>query len=212
MSTEVLTPPQHPIVARPRPSSRTDRLPPTRRIRPSPAVDEDLQLLAGYVAGDEVAFDTLLERHERRVYTICYRYFGDRRDAEDATQDTFIALARHAATVRGTAKLSTWLHRVAINTCHDIARRRSRRPLPAHQDAPDVADAFDRIAYRETEIDLHSALARLDATSRAALILVAIEDRTYAEAAEIVGISMSAIKSRIHRARAQLAHIISEAA
>ena len=177
---------------------------------PVASVPDDLQLLAAFVAGDPLAFHTLLQRHHGRVYAICYRYFGDRADAEDATQETFIALVRHAATVRGTAKLSTWLHRVAINSCHDIARRRARRPRPSHQDMPDVAEPFDRLTYRETELDLQAALARLDATSRAALILVAIDDHTYAEAAEIVGMSVAAMKSCIHRARAQLAGILAE--
>lgn len=178
----------------------------------APPMADDGQLLAAFVAGDQLAFRTLLERHQGRVYAICYRYFGDRRDAEDATQDTFIALARHAATLRGAAKLSTWLHRVAINSCHDIARRRARRPRPARQGLPDVAEAFDQLTYRETAIDLQAALARLDVTSRAVLVLVALDDRSYAEAAEVVGLSVAATKSRIHRARAQLAGILAAAA
>lgn len=211
MATTVLSPPEHRMAAPHGPSSLGQEPRPDRD-EPSPTMRDDLELVAAYVAGDQLAFRILLERHEERVYAICHRYFGDRRDAEDATQDTFIALARHAAAVRGTAKLSTWLHRVAINACHDIARRRARRPLPSRQEAPDTAEPFDRVSYRETELDLHAALARIDATSRTALVLVAIEGCSYAEAAEIVGMSVPAIKSRIHRARAQLADILADAA
>lgn len=212
MATNVLAPPEHRTAASHGPSSPGYQPPPTGRDGPSPTTRDDLELVAAYVAGDQLAFRTWLKRHEGRVYATCYRYFGDPRDAEDATQDTLIALARHAATVRGTAKLSTWLHRVATNACHDIARRQARRPRPSHKEAPDTAEAFDPVAYRGTELDLQAALARLDATSRTALILVAIEDRSYAEAAEIVGMSVPAIKSRIHRARAQLADILAAAA
>lgn len=173
---------------------------------------DDLDLVAAYVGGDESAFHELVERHQRRVYEICYRYFRDHRDAEDATQETFLALARHAGRFRGDAKLATWLHRVALNVCHDIARRRARRPLPVQHEPLDLADRVDPVAFRETELDLHSALAQLDAPSRCALTLVAIEDRSYAEAAEIAGVSVPALKSRVHRARARLSDILEVAA
>lgn len=178
----------------------------------APSDDLDLNLVAAYVRGDQTAFHRLVERHQQRVYSVCYGYFRDHRDAEDATQETFLALARHAAAFRGDAKLTTWLHRVAINVCHDIARRQARRPVSAHHEAPDLAEPVDLVAFRETELDLDSALAQLDAPSRSALVLVAIEDRSYAEAAEIAGVSVPALKSRIHRARARLTDILAEAA
>ena len=173
---------------------------------------EDFALLDAYLAGHQLAFHDLVERHQHRVYALCYRYFGVHADAQDATQDAFIALARHAATIRGTSKLSTWLHRVTINTCHDIARRRSRRPRPANQEPLDAPESIDRVGERETELDVQTALASLDPVSRSLLVLVAIEDRSYAEAAEIVGLSVQATKSRIHRARARLAEILGERA
>lgn len=172
----------------------------------------DADLVAAYLDGDESAFRELVTRHERRVHGICYRYFHDHRDAEDATQETFLALARCAAQFRGDARLSTWLHRVALNVCHDIARRRARRPLPARQEAPDIAEPMDHVGLRETELDVRRALAQLDTRSRQALVLVAIEGRTYAEAAAITGVSVPALKSRIHRARARLTDILEDAA
>ena len=172
----------------------------------------DPDLVAAYVGGDEAAFRELVARHHRRVHGVCHRYFRDRRDAEDATQETFLVLARCAAQFRGDAALSTWLHRVALNVCHDIARRRARRPLPARQEAPDVPEPLDEVGLRETELDLHRALARLDVPARQALVLVAVEGRTYAEAAAITGVSVAAMKSRIHRARARLTDILEVAA
>lgn len=172
----------------------------------------DPDLVAAYLGGDDTAFRELVARHQPHVQRVCHQYFRDRRDAEDATQETFLVLARCAAQFRGDAMLATWLHRVAINVCHDIARKRARRPLPARQEAPDVAEPVDEVAIRETELDLHRALAQLDAPSRQALLMVAIEGRTHAEAAAISGVSVTAMKSRVHRARARLGDILEMAA
>lgn len=179
---------------------------------PTASDAEDFRLLDAYLAGDHFAFQELVNRHQQRVYAVSYRYFGDHGDAQDATQDAFIAMARHADTIRGTARLSTWLHRVTINACHDIARRRARRPQPTHREPVDVAESVDRVGQRETELDVQAALATLDPVSRALLILVAIEDRSYAEAAEILGLSVPATKSRIHRARARVADVLRQPA
>ena len=176
------------------------------------APPDDLDLVAAYVDGDEAAFQQLVERHQQRVYGICYRYFRDHRDAEDATQETFLSLARNAERFRGDAKLTTWLHRVALNVCHDIARHRARRPLSAQHETPDRAEPVDQVAFRETQLDLDSALEQLDVPSRCALVLVGIEGRSYAEAAEIAGVSVPAFKSRVHRARARLTDILEVAA
>lgn len=192
-------------------TTRPGTTPPDKTLAISAAPD-DCDLVAAYVGGDETAFDRLVERHQQYVYGLCYRYFRDHQDAEDATQETFLALARQAGRFRGDARLTTWLHRVAINVCHDTARVRGRRPQPSQQQTPDLAEPIDLVASREAEIDLHSALAQLDAPSRRAIVLVAIEDRSYAEAAQIAGISVSALKSRIHRARARLTDIIEMAA
>lgn len=173
---------------------------------------DDFDLLGAYLAGDERAFRALVERHRRSVHAVCLQYFGDHRDAEDATQEVFLVLARRGATIRGDARLSTWLHRVAINTCHDMARHRARRPGPARYEAPEAADAADRVGLRETELDVQAGLKVLDPLSRTLLILVAIEDRSYAEAAALVGVSVPAAKSRIHRARLRLAEVLAPAA
>ena len=172
----------------------------------------DAELVAAYLDGDEAAFGELVARHQRRVHAVCHRYFRDHRDAEDATQETFLALARCAAQFRGDATLATWLHRVAHNVCHDVARRRARRPLPAAQELPDIAEPLDGLGLRETELDVHRALAMLDPPSRQALVLVAIEGRSYAEAATLSGISVPALKSRVHRARARLTDVLEAAA
>lgn len=171
----------------------------------------DGELLAAYVGGGsdrEPAFHALVDRYDRRVYAICYRYFGNAADAEDAAQETFVSLARRADTFTGDSHLSTWLYRVATNACHDIARRRARRPQTAVAEVPDVPTAADDVSARETEMEVQRALAELDDLSRTLLVLVAIEGLPYAEVSAIVDLPVGTIKSRVHRARARMADLL----
>ncbi len=173
--------------------------------------DEDL--LAAFVGGGPTAvdaFDELLARHSRRVYAICYRYFGDAGDAEDATQETFVALLRRAGTFRGQAAFSTWLYRVATNACHDLARRRARRPRAGGDldGLADLADPSDALAAAELQADLRGALAQLDPVSREAVVLHDVQGVPYADVAERLGLPVGTVKSRIHRGHARLAGLL----
>lgn len=177
--------------------------------------DEDV--LASYVAGRDrdQAFSELMDRYSRRVYAICYRYFANHADAEDATQDTFVAIARRAATFSANSKLSTWVYRVAINACNDLARKRTRRPSTPVADVPDAVDDTasghdDAVIAADTGATVQRALLQLDELSRTLLILVAIEGLTYVEAADIAGLPIGTVKSRVHRARARLADLLAD--
>ena len=149
-----------------------------------------------------------MRRYRRRVFGICLHYFGDPRDAEDATQDTFIALLRRASTFAGTAAFSTWMYRVATNACNDLARKRARRPQTTGDGAEqlaDVADVEDLLANRELGVELEGALARLDPIYREAVVLHDVGGVPQAEIAERLGVAVGTVKSRIHRGHAQLA-------
>ena len=181
--------------------------------------DSDEALVRAYVAGDTSAFDELVERYQRRVYGICYRYFGDAADAEDAMQETFVTLLRRAETFSGTAAFSTWLYRVATNACNDLARKRSRRPRtvplsvesrtddgPPGQDPPQDDPAVeDILATRELGMVLVEALRTLDVEQREAVVLHDVYGVPYHEIAERSGVAVGTVKSRIHRAHARLA-------
>jgi RNA polymerase sigma-70 factor, ECF subfamily len=160
------------------------------------------------VAGDAAAFDMLVRRYRRRVFGICLQYFGDPRDAEDATQDAFIALLRRASTFAGTAAFSTWMYRVAINACNDLARKRARRPRSSAEDPAalaDVATLDDVLANRELGVELEAALRRLDPIYREAVVLHDVIGLPQAEIADRTGVAVGTVKSRIHRGHAQLA-------
>lgn len=181
--------------------------------------DSDEALVGAFVAGDRGAFDTLVGRYERRVYGICYRYFGDVADAEDAVQETFITVLRRAETFTGAAAFSTWLYRVATNACNDLARKRSRRPRtvplvaesrdgdgPGGQDPAHDAPAVDDIlATRELGIELAAALRTLDRQQREAVVLHDVYGVPYHEIAARTGVAVGTVKSRIHRAHGRLA-------
>lgn len=178
----------------------------------------DEQLLATVATGDrsarDDAFREFVERHRGRVHALCRRYFRDATDAEDATQETFLTVLRRAETFRGDAKATTWLHRVTINTCHDIARARSRRPqtpvedIGAAVDAVDAHDDADVIEAMALTDVLREALGTLDEETRGLLLLCTVEELPYAEVAAAYGIAVGTVKSRVFRARARLAELL----
>ncbi|HVM00719.1 MAG TPA: RNA polymerase sigma factor [Egibacteraceae bacterium] len=183
----------------------------------------DDELVAAWVEGERRAFDALVDRYERRVYGICYRYFGNASDAEDAMQETFVAVLRRGGTYSGTAAFSTWLYRVATNACNDLARKRSRRPRTVplvggsrDGDAPDGHDprvdlpaVEDLLANRELGLELAAALRGIDAEHREAVVLHDVYGVPYHEIAARCGVAVGTVKSRIHRAHARLAAALS---
>ena len=178
----------------------------------------DAELMERVATGDratrDAAFGELVARHRDRVHAICFRYFRDPTDAEDATQETFLTVLRRAGTFRGEAQVSTWMYRVAVNTCHDMARHRARRPQTPVEDIGLVSDLHDAhsdeetIAALELSDVLREALATLDDETRGLLVLCAVEQVPYAEVAEAYGIAVGTVKSRVHRARARLAAVL----
>lgn len=182
----------------------------------------DEQVLALYVnedatrEGREGAFRELVGRYERRVWAVCLRTLGSHTDAEEAMQDTFIRIARSAGTFRGDSRLSTWVHRVATSACQDLLRKASRRPQTPMQDVAEAAaaagldegpDEADGAAIRD---QVRRALAMLDDTSRMIVVLCAIEGQEYAEVAQALAIPVGTVKSRLFRARARLADLLTD--
>lgn len=172
----------------------------------------DEELVTAYVGGDGRAFDTLVQRYSTRVYAVCYRYFGNAADAEDAAQDAFVALLRRAGTFKGTSSFATWMYRVATNACNDLARKQARRPQSSTADIERVADEAGRAAAVEDELaagglgeELVAALRDLDAESREAIVLHDVYGVPYAEIAQRTNTAVGTVKSRIHRGHARLA-------
>lgn len=171
---------------------------------------EDIALIERFLGGDQGAFDELVRAHEDRIFSVCLRIMTSREAALDATQETFLTLYRKADRFTGKAAFSTWLYRVAVNTCYDQLRKAKRQrtePMPEHHDPADTK-AGDSYISAEIRPDLQAALGSLPDEFRAAVILSDLEDLAIAEIAEILEIPPGTAKSRIFRGRRILADIL----
>lgn len=167
----------------------------------------DIELIDRYLAGDVDAFGELMTAHEDRVFSICLRMLHDRDAALDATQDTFLTVFRKADRYRAQAAFSTWLYRVAVNTCYDHLRRQKRRKTDPLPESHDPADTSTGDAYRSIEVrpDIEAALGELSPEFRAAVVLVDLQGMSLDQASDTLDVPTGTIKSRLFRARRQLA-------
>lgn len=167
----------------------------------------DIELIDRYLKGDIEAFNELMAAHEDRVFAICYRMLQSREEALDATQETFLTVFRKADRYKAQAAFSTWLYRVAVNTCYDHLRRKKRKradSLPESYDPPDIAagDAFESIEVRP---DIERALNDLSPEFRSAVVLVDMQGMSLDQASDTLDVPTGTMKSRLFRARKQLA-------
>lgn len=174
--------------------------------------DEDL--VRRFQGGDPAAFAALVERHERRVYNLALRMTGREEDARDATQDAFLSALRKLHGFRGEAAFTTWMHRVTVNACYDLLRKRQRAPLSlegnrADDDRPRPEPAAPDHAERvEVAIDVRRALLRVPEEFRAVLVLCDVQDMSYEDAAAALGVPVGTVKSRLHRGRVALGRLL----
>ena len=196
----------------------------TNRDGPDGSGDErdDRQLLAAHVAGDPTAFGTLFARHRDRLWAVALRTTGDAEEAADALQDALVAAFRRADSYRGDAAVTTWLHRVVVNSSLDRLRRRSTRaaePLPDDLEehagrgslrtrADGTEDPAEATLRGEKRQEVLRALATLAPEQRAALVLVDMEGHSVEEAASILGVPAGTVKSRCSRGRARLVPLL----
>jgi RNA polymerase sigma-70 factor (ECF subfamily) len=175
--------------------------------------ERDDQLIRRFLDGDVAAFTTLVRRHEARIYHLCLRILTDPDDAADAAQDAFLTALRKLDQFRGDAAFTTWMHRVAVNACYDILRRRKRTPVlrviaddePELEPGPPQPDHADAVAG---SVDVAAALAAIPEEFRVAIVLADVQDLPYDEIAGILGVPLGTVKSRVHRGRIALARVM----
>lgn len=136
---------------------------------------------------------------------------GREEDARDATQDAFLTALRKLSSFRGEAAFTTWLHRVTVNACYDLLRKRQRGPLldrdddlPGHEPPP----APDHADDTSLSIDVRRALMTVPEDFRAVMILHDVQDLPQEEVAAVLGIPVGTVKSRLHRGRIALARAL----
>ncbi|HSM45431.1 MAG TPA: sigma-70 family RNA polymerase sigma factor [Acidimicrobiia bacterium] len=165
------------------------------------------ELLARVLDGDHDAFDQIMRNHEDRVFSVCLRIMGNREHALDATQETFLTAFRKAGQFRGNAALGTWIYRIAVNTCYDQLRKQKRRradPMPARLDPADHS-AEDAVESAGLRPEIERALAAISPEFRSAVVLSDIEGMSLPEVAEVLGVPIGTVKSRVFRGRRLLA-------
>lgn len=176
----------------------------------APASDEEL--LDKARAGDRDALETLLERHQAAVYRFGLQMCRNPEDGKDVLQDTLLAAARGVRDFRGASSLSTWLYTIARSFC--IKKRRKSKFAPEHEHSLNDASARvaeelateerppdEALAGKQVEHALQGAIAELDPMYREVLLLRDVEGLTAKEVAEVLGLGVQAVKSRLHRAR-----------
>ena len=184
--------------------------------------DDDRRLIALVLAGRTDAFGELVERYQHRVFSVALRVLNNRDDAADATQDAFVNAYQSLKSFHGDSEFFTWLYRIAFNTA--ISAKRRKKPTaslegladgdagfaPADRsvDAPPAA----RVERNEDERTLHEAIDRLSSEHRSVLVLKDIDGLKYEEIAEIEGVPIGTVRSRLHRARLELRALLNPVA
>jgi RNA polymerase sigma-70 factor (ECF subfamily) len=163
-------------------------------------------LLAAAAAGEGSAFRVLLARHGGRVHACALRMTNDGQAAQEIVHDVFLAMLREAAAFRFEASLATWLYRVALNRCRDLARKNSRRVLPVALDTveADVMDEapgpLEAVVTSERAARLDAVLAELPGEMREVIALRFAAGLSYDDIAETLGCPTGSVASRLHRA------------
>ena len=180
--------------------------------------DPDAVLMLRVKRGDRAAFTGLVEKYKQPVMNFVFRSLRDETEAEDVAQNVFLQVYKSRARYERTAKFSTWLFTIARNLCLNEVRRRSRHPAesleetyPENEDAP-ARQYEDKKIFLPTENILHGELARkieealaeLPETQRTAILLCRQDELSYEEISDVLGCSLSATKSLIHRGRETL--------
>jgi RNA polymerase sigma-70 factor, ECF subfamily len=179
--------------------------------------DDDRRLIAECLDGRRDAFGELVSRYQARLYNAALRLVNSPDDAADVVQDAFLNAFQALHNFKGDAEFFTWLYRIAFNTA--ISLKRKKRPAVSLDDKPGEG-AFDpddpseyvkpnaALERTEEERRLHAALARLSHEHREVLVLKEIEGLKYEQIAEVLGVPIGTIRSRLHRARLELRDLL----
>jgi RNA polymerase sigma-70 factor, ECF subfamily len=175
-----------------------------------PAASTDTDLVAETLAGQQLSFQLLVERHQGRLFAVVRNYTRNRVEVEDIVQDAFLKAFKRLDSFQHQASFSTWLQRIAINTALDFIKRCGRSPITAVDDpeiiaerVPQVLAPGARLEREEIAEITHTVLDELPEIFRTVIIMRELEDRTYQEIADLLEISIGTVESRLYRARAR---------
>lgn len=179
-----------------------------------PAVREDSLLVDEALEGNQLSFQLLVERYQDRIFGLARHYTKSAVEVEDIVQDTFLKAFRKLATFQRQSSFSTWLYRIAVNTSLDFLKRAGRNPVQAVEDpemgqsevggrGPALASPDAKLEREEIAEVTRAALEELPEIFRTVLVLREFEEMAYQDMADLLGVSIGTIESRLFRARAK---------
>jgi len=181
--------------------------------RPASAAvrEDDREAIEACRRGEREAFDRLVERYQRDVYRLCYRFVNNHEDANDLAQESFIKAYRALDRFRGDSSFSTWLYRIAVNTCLNFRAARK----PAADELPETlsdgrARADESMESDEQARRVRAAIQRLPEKQRATLILKTYHDLTHEEVARVLGSAVGTVKANLFYALGNLKKMLAE--
>jgi RNA polymerase sigma-70 factor (ECF subfamily) len=177
-------------------------------VKESRMADADQELVLQSQKGDPSAFEALVRNHQRMIHSLTFRMTGSLADAEDLAQETFIRAYAQIGAFRGTAKFSTWLYRIAVNTCLNWRQSEARRfhlhANCAEEMAAQHLNGETSPAENQMSQQVQAALLKLPAKQRAAVVLTIYDGLNHAEAAHVLGCSETTVSWRVFAARRKL--------
>jgi RNA polymerase sigma-70 factor, ECF subfamily len=190
----------------------------TERSAEAGTESEDLRLVEGLRKGHERAYEELIRRFQQPVYVLALRLLADSSEAADVVQEVFLKVFRNIGSFRGQSSLKTWIYRITVNESHNARRwffRHRRREVELDTNPDESRDWQESIAdhnrspyeeavNRQRHVMIEAALERISPIFREAVVLRDIADLSYEEIAEVLGVSLGTVKSRILRGREAL--------
>jgi RNA polymerase sigma-70 factor (ECF subfamily) len=175
----------------------------------SPLRADDREAVEACQRGEREAFDRLVERYQRDIYRLCYRYVNNHDDANDLAQESFLKAYRAIGRFRGDSSFSTWLYRIAVNTCLNF---RAAKRAPTEELPDDVKDprpgAAAAVESDEDARRLREAVSRLPQKQRATLILKMYHELTHEEVARTLGSTVGTVKANLFHALGNLRRLV----
>lgn len=181
----------------------------------------DETLVEQFQAGDSSGFDELVKRYEQKIFNLCCRFLDQSEDADDAAQEIFIKVYKGLNQFNNQARFSTWLYRIAVNHALNIrrSRRRSHWLRPLSLISKDESEKISRVhdqtnnpqeqLEKKEEIErIHQALVNLPEEQRVIVYLHRFQELSYRDIAEILGLRLSTVESRLFHAKKQLAKLL----
>src|SRR5215510_10407739 len=182
------------------------------RLRESDLEPSDSQIIERTLGGEPDAFNLLVHRWERQIYRLTLRMLGRDEEAKDATQETFLSAYRNLGKFRGEAKFSSWIYRIALNICNTKLRGRTKNVVSIEEqqenigfeviaDSQDLAEGIQR---QQVARHVRRALQGLPADMRQVIVMKEYEGLKFSEIADILGIPLSTVKTRMYTGLAEL--------